>query len=102
MQQSKIALMVRKIKRIPHEHYLMHGSQRMSRVLVPKKPQPTSSNIRHRRRAVYATALIPVAVLYALAIHDLQWQFKSYKTVSVVAPKDGFESYRHGFIHIVK
>jgi hypothetical protein len=70
---------IRRLEKIPHQDFLMHGSHRRlhSPFLMPKKPKTTfrlSAALLKKR--VYATPIIAVALLYAtLQGDDSAWDW---------------------------
>ncbi len=94
------------IERIPHETYVLHGSKRSSRILMPRKPCGEIKNPRiAKRKCVYGTSLQEVAIFYALI--DLpcdKWGWKVTDSgeliVTIASDKDMFLRMT-GYVHVL-
>ena len=101
--------LVKLLARIPHDDFLMHGSVRRPRygAIVPKQPRIVFPNKPElTRKRVYATAAIPVALLYAtINLPSVRWDWRFIR--------DGRSLYLYcrfreevlltdGYIHIVR
>jgi hypothetical protein len=101
--------LVNLLARISHDDFLMHGSVRRPRygVLVPKQPRIVFPNKPElTRKRVYATAVIPVALLYAtinLPSAHWDWRFiRDGRSLCLYCRIRGEVTLTDGYIHIVR
>lgn len=100
---------VKLLARIPHDAFLMHGSVRRPRygAIVPKKPRIVFPNKPElTRKRVYATAAIPVALLYAtIDLPSVRWDWRFIrdgKSLYLYCRIREGVSLADGYIHIVR
>ncbi len=91
--------LIRRIERIPHKEFVLHGSTRRRRLLIPRKPTLTTNNKELRRRAIYATSFVHIAILYAVVADDPRWKCSLKKSMRVLVPKDGLPVVS-GYVHV--
>lgn len=100
---------VKLLARIPHDAFLMHGSVRRPRygAIVPKKPRIVFPNKPElTRKRVYATAAIPVALLYAtINLPSVRWDWRFIrdgKSLYLYCRIREEASIANGYIHVVR
>ncbi len=107
MDTHKAQRVLRSIQKIPHERFVLHGSLTRSNTLLPNKPTlKTFRNTRKakglKEKAVYATRLTHVAVVYATLPNDTAWRLnKKGKCLNVLA-REPEVSLFSGYIHVCR
>jgi len=107
MDTQKAERVLRSIRNIRHEKFVLHGSPVRSNTLLPRRPKLGGfSNHRKTRgikeTGVYATRLVEVAVLYASLPYDLQWQVIRRERYIRVRFAGEEIRIRHGYIHVCR
>ncbi len=101
--------LIRRLKKLPHKEFLMHGSGRRvrSQRVMPKKPRVVFRNSPELfRKRVYATPVIEIALLYAVIKSDhsaWDWCFirKDGEIQLYCRVKKEPLVVRNGYIHIL-
>lgn len=99
MDELRIKRCIQSIERISHKHFVIHGSHCRRPVLIPQKPALTTNNKKLRKRAVYATSVVAVAVLYATYRGDPIWKYGRGKGMRLRITGEGF-NVCDGFIQV--
>lgn len=107
MDTQKAKRVLRSIRKIRHEKFVLHGSLVKSNTLLPRRPKLKGFKSKRKtrgikERGVYATRLVEVAVLYASLPYDLQWQpirRERYIRVGFVGKEI---QVREGYIHVCR
>ncbi|MCF7815468.1 MAG: hypothetical protein K9M10_00330 [Candidatus Pacebacteria bacterium] len=100
-EARKFKITMERLKRLSIGKYILHGSRKRSRLLLPKRSKP--ARIRtpfQNQKAVYATGNPIIAIVYA-TLDNLPWQNVREKGV-VVFIKEGEQLCPHGgYIHVL-
>ena len=100
MNDLRASLLFRRLERISHKDFVLHGSPRRRALLVPRKPVLTSSNKNLLKRAVYATSVVHVGLFYAVIAGDPRWRyFLKEKEFRLLVPEEGLDACR-GYLHV--
>ncbi len=101
--------LVKLLARIPHDAFLLHGSVRRPRygTIFPKQPRIIFPNNRDlTRRRVYATSVIPIALLYAtIDLPSIRWDWRLIregKSLYLYCRIREEASLVNGYIHVVR
>lgn len=101
--------LVKQLARIPHDTFLMHGSVRRPHygTLFPKQPRIIFPNNRDlTRRRVYATSVVPIAILYAtIDLPSVRWDWRLIrdgKSLYLYCRIREAASLTDGYVHIVR
>lgn len=101
MCPSEASRMLERIHKISHEKFVIHGSTSKRKVLVPKRPDPTARNKDLHRKAVYATSVVEVAIMYAVIHGDPKWRYFKGGEFVLYFPEEGYKL-REGYIHVCR
>ena len=107
MNTLAIKLKLRSLERIPHEQFVLHGSRKRSNTLIPKRPKLESWRNKRKARhllqkAVYATRVIAIAVIYASLPNDAQWRYVKKGRYIRVLHREPEISIYPGYIHVCR
>ena len=109
METQKAKRVLRIIRSIPHQHFVLHGSLIRSNTLLPNKPKLKFKKHRKlNKKGVYATAVINIAVMYASMENRMKWKFirKGGEIHVLHEKKDGEEkpilNLYDGYIHVCR
>lgn len=97
MNQITFDRIFKRLERIPHEKFVIHGSARKSSILIPKKPRPLG--VFRDKKAVYATLAIDVALIHAVMRGNFEYKYVKGKGV-VITIKDNEVILEPGYIHV--
>lgn len=107
MDTRKAERVLRSIQKIPHKHFVLHGSAVRSNTLVPNRPDMSSfTNQRKtkgfREKGVYGTLVREVALIYATLPNDVQWRFVRKGKFFHVRWRDKEVALHAGYIHVCR
>jgi len=99
---DRAARVLRRIRKIPHEEYVIHGSLERSTILSPRRPPQNARNPKLRQKAVYATSVVAIAVFYATICDEIPlWRYRRGGKMILFAPR-GEISFVDGYIHVCR
>ncbi len=101
MHPFEASRMLERIHKISHEKFVIHGSTSKRKVLVPRRPNPIARSKELRRKAVYATSVVEVAIIYAVIHGDPRWRYIKGGEVVLYFPEEGYKL-REGYIHVCR
>lgn len=99
MNERSARRVLREIDKVPHTRYVAHGAAKRQSTLVPRRPVTTVKYKKVRKKAVYATQVTAIAVLYATNNQDLRWMYAGKGVIEVLKPQ-GSLRLRSGFVHV--
>jgi hypothetical protein len=102
---EKSKRILQSIRGIPHKRFVLHGSQTRSNVLLPNRPKLHSFKNKRKVRglqekAVYATTVLEVAIIYATLPHDTQWKFVRKGRYFHIRWREEVVTAHAGYIHV--
>lgn len=107
MDTLKAKRILRNIQKIPHKKFVLHGSLRRSTTILPNRPSlDTFKNPRKAKglcgKAVYATRLTCIAVLYATLPNHVHWKYsKTERCIRVLHEGPALPVYT-GYVHVCR
>ncbi len=90
---------LKRIEKISHKKFVIHGSITKRSVLIPKKPLPSARVKTFHQKAVYATSVVEIAILYAVIHGDPRWKYIPKEGFCVIVPEGGYKLCE-GYIHV--
>lgn len=85
-----------------HKRYRLHGSpRRMSRIKA-KLPKTKLRNKKSREIGVYATSVVVIAILYALAKKEYKWKYIHGKGICIKTRDTSLKLRSMGYVHICR
>lgn len=99
MDKRAARRVLRDIDKIPHKHFVVHGARKRQGILVPRRPLTMVKYKKLRKKAVYATQVTAIAVLYATNNQDLRWMYAGKGVIEVLKPA-GCLRLCSGYIHV--
>ncbi len=107
MNTDNVKRVLRSIQKIPHRHFVLHGSMRRSNTLIPHRPllekfkNPRKAKAL-RKKAVYATRVVHIAVIYATMPNDTQWKWKRKEKNFRILHREKNPVLCSGYIHVCR
>ena len=99
MDTFSASRLLKRIENISHEKFVIHGATSRRSLLIPKKPQPTARNKDCHQKAIYASSVLVVGIIYAVIQGDPRWKYVRREGISLTIPEGGYR-FCEGYIHV--
>ncbi|HCC06352.1 TPA: hypothetical protein DEP94_03285 [Candidatus Nomurabacteria bacterium] len=109
MNTEKAKRVLRSIRKIPHKHFVLHGSLTRSNTVLLRRP-----NVRFKKRkelhqkGIYATSLTEIAIMYATLENSIVWKYMLKKKEICILHKITNDTEKstlnvyNGYIHVCR